>query len=123
MIQSCSEKFWVGLYDPRSCWSYNSMAERRILLKFSENVGKNIYLNSIWVEKIFTYLLANQTKFRQVTDTENVTENYNTPMNPIEKIQTWGKCRECDPHHQYKCTISTTHPEHQNMLKKTAILS
>ena len=75
------------------------------------------------LKRIFTYLLANQTKLRQVTDTEKLTENYNTPRNPIEKIQTRGKCRECDPRHQYKCTISAAYPGHQIMLKKITILS
>ena len=83
------------------------MAESRIILKFSTNVGKKLILKvymSLKKKRVFTYLLANQMQFRQITDTENVTENYNTPMNPIEKIQTQGKCGECDPRHQYKCS-------------------
>ena len=41
-------------------------------------------------------------------------------MNPIKEIKTRGKCGECDPRHN--CTISTVHPGHQNMLKKTVIV-
>ena len=51
------------------------------------------------LKKSLHFPFSKSNAVRQVTDSENVTENYITPMNPIEKIQTRGKCGECDPGH------------------------